>query len=93
VIHPVSRAARLAAGTFVLAWSVLSGDMHEQLAQLKQSPGKDILVPGSPTLVRWLLRPVLAATVGRSASLRFRFAAWKPPGGFAGEFRDLALIS
>lgn len=35
--------------------TVLSGDVHEQLAQLKQSPGKDILVPGSPTLVRWLL--------------------------------------
>lgn len=35
--------------------TVLQGDVHEQLSQLKQRPGKDILVPGSPTLVRWLL--------------------------------------
>lgn len=39
-------------------WSgttVLHGDVHEQLSRLKQEPGKDILVPGSPTLVRGLL--------------------------------------
>lgn len=35
--------------------TVLRGDVYEQLSQLKQRPGKDILVPGSPTLVRWLL--------------------------------------
>jgi len=35
--------------------TVLSGNVREQLTQLKQQPGKDILVLGSPTLVRWLL--------------------------------------
>lgn len=35
---------------------VFGSDLHEQVAQLKQQPGKDILVLGSPTLVRWLLR-------------------------------------
>ncbi len=35
--------------------TVLRGDAQEQIIQLKQSPGKEILVPGSPTLVRWLL--------------------------------------
>ena len=29
--------------------------MRDQLARLKQQPGKDILVLGSPTLVRWML--------------------------------------
>lgn len=41
-----------------VAWpesTVLSGDVRKQLTQLKQQPGKDILVLGSPTLVRWLL--------------------------------------
>jgi dihydrofolate reductase len=31
-------------------------DVHEQVIQLKRQPGKDILVLGSPTLVRRLLR-------------------------------------
>ncbi|MQA73655.1 MAG: hypothetical protein GEU88_04780 [Solirubrobacterales bacterium] len=35
--------------------TVLGGDVHEQVTQLKQQPGKDILVLGSPTLVRWVL--------------------------------------
>ena len=35
--------------------TLLGGDLHEQVAQLKRQPGKDILVLGSPTLVRWLL--------------------------------------
>jgi len=41
-----------------VAWpesTVLSGDVRKQLTQLKQQPGKDILVLGSPILVRWLL--------------------------------------
>jgi len=41
-----------------VAWqgsTVLSGDVRKQVTQLKQQPGKDILVLGSPTLVRWLL--------------------------------------
>lgn len=40
------------------AWpgsTVLNGDLSEEVSQLKQQPGKDILVLGSPTLVRWLL--------------------------------------
>lgn len=40
------------------SWSgstVLRGDVHEQLLRLKRLPGEEILVPGSPTLVRWLL--------------------------------------
>ena len=36
--------------------TVLAQDVPEQVAELKQQPGKDIMVPGSPTLVRWLLR-------------------------------------
>ena len=35
--------------------TVLNGDVRSQLVQLKQQPGKDILVLGSPTLVRWML--------------------------------------
>jgi dihydrofolate reductase len=35
--------------------TVLSGDMRDQVVRLKQQPGKDILVLGSPTLVRWML--------------------------------------
>jgi dihydrofolate reductase len=40
-------------------WSgttMLRDDVPGRLALLKQAPGKDILVPHSPTLVRWLLR-------------------------------------
>ncbi len=39
-------------------WSnstLVSGDVAEQVAKLKEQPGKDILVTGSATLVRWLL--------------------------------------
>ena len=35
--------------------TLLDGDLHEPLTHLKRQPGKDILVLGSPTLVRWLL--------------------------------------
>jgi dihydrofolate reductase len=35
--------------------SLLSGDLAEELTRLKRQPGKDILIPGSPTLVRSLL--------------------------------------
>ncbi|GAA2825794.1 dihydrofolate reductase family protein [Crossiella cryophila] len=35
--------------------TVLGGDLREQVSRLKRQPGKDILVLGSPTLVRWLL--------------------------------------
>ena len=42
-----------------LAWansSLITGDLGEELTKLKQQPGKNILIPGSPTLVRSLLR-------------------------------------
>jgi dihydrofolate reductase len=42
-----------------LEWTpgtLISGDLHRELMKLKEEPGKDILVPGSPTLVRSLLR-------------------------------------
>jgi dihydrofolate reductase len=35
--------------------TVLSGDVRDQVVRLKQQPGNDILVLGSPTLVRWML--------------------------------------
>ena len=34
---------------------LLAGDLAGQLTKLKQQPGKNILIPGSPTLVRSLL--------------------------------------
>ncbi len=43
----------------VLDWansSLLSGDLVEEVTTLKEQPGRDILVIGSPTLVRSLLR-------------------------------------
>jgi dihydrofolate reductase len=43
----------------VLDWansSVLSGDVAREVRRLKELPGRDILVIGSPTLVRSLLR-------------------------------------
>ncbi len=36
--------------------TLIKGDLAEALTQLKQQPGKNILVPGSPRLVRSLLR-------------------------------------
>ncbi len=42
-----------------LEWAhstVVAGNLAEELARLKQQPGKNILVPGSPRLVRSLLR-------------------------------------
>jgi dihydrofolate reductase len=36
--------------------TIVSGDLHEEVAKLKELPGRDILVIGSPTLVRSLLR-------------------------------------
>jgi dihydrofolate reductase len=42
-----------------LAWqpaTLVTGDLAEELTKLKRRPGKNILVPGSPTLVRSLLR-------------------------------------
>ena len=41
-----------------LAWansSLITGDLAEELLKLKQQPGKNILIPGSPTLVGSLL--------------------------------------
>ena len=35
---------------------LLTGDLKEELSRLKEQPGKNILIPGSPTLVRSLLR-------------------------------------
>jgi dihydrofolate reductase len=34
----------------------LEGDLREELTKLRQQPGKNILIPGSPRLVRSLLR-------------------------------------
>ena len=42
-----------------LAWAnstLLAGDLAEEVAQLKRLPGKNIQIPGSPRLVRSLLR-------------------------------------
>jgi len=36
--------------------SLLKGDLAEEIAKLKQQPGKNIGVPGSPSLVRSLLQ-------------------------------------
>jgi dihydrofolate reductase len=35
--------------------SRVTGDLRMALTKMKQQPGKNIQVPGSPTLVRWLL--------------------------------------
>lgn len=35
---------------------LVTGDLDEQVAELKRQPGKDIQVPGSPRVVRSLLR-------------------------------------
>ncbi len=42
-----------------LEWAnstLLTGDLAKELVALRQEPGKNILIPGSPTLVRSLLR-------------------------------------
>ncbi len=42
-----------------LGWansSLVTGDLADELTKLKQQPGKNILIPGSPRLVRSLLR-------------------------------------
>jgi dihydrofolate reductase len=36
--------------------TIISGDVNGQLTALKEQPGKDIAITGSPTLVRTLLR-------------------------------------
>ncbi len=36
--------------------TLIKGDLAEELAKLKQQPGKNIQIPGSPRLVRSLLR-------------------------------------
>jgi dihydrofolate reductase len=36
--------------------TLITGSVADEVARLKQLPGKDIGVAGSPTLVRWLLR-------------------------------------
>jgi dihydrofolate reductase len=35
--------------------SLLTGDLAAELTELRRRPGKNIQIPGSPTLVRWLL--------------------------------------
>ena len=35
---------------------LIKGDPAGQLTKLKEQPGKDILISGSATLIRWLLR-------------------------------------
>jgi dihydrofolate reductase len=65
-------------------------DLRGQILQLKRQPGKDILVLGSPTLVRWLLRnglldelnlTVLPIVVGSGVRL---FEDIEMPGGPVG---------
>lgn len=65
-------------------------DLREQVIELKQQPGKDIIVIGSPTLVRWLLRndlldelnlTVLPIIVGSGVRL---FEDMDMPGGHLG---------
>src|SRR5712692_4813675 len=36
--------------------SLISGDLAAEVTKLKQQPGKNVLIPGSPRLVGWLLR-------------------------------------
>ena len=36
--------------------TLIQGDVESQIERLKQAPGKNIGISGSPTLVRWLLR-------------------------------------
>ena len=43
--------------------SVLGGELEAEVAGLRTEPGKDILVLGSPTLVRWLLAHRLIDTL------------------------------
>ncbi len=43
----------------VLTWqpaSLIQGDLVNEIVKLKQKPGKNIQVPGSPTLVRFLIQ-------------------------------------
>jgi dihydrofolate reductase len=44
--------------------SLVTGDLAEEVAKLKQRPGKNILLPGSPGLVRSLLRSGLLDELG-----------------------------
>jgi dihydrofolate reductase len=49
----------VSAGMDGLGWgpaSLLTGDLADELTKLKEQPGKNILIPGSPRLVRSLLR-------------------------------------
>jgi len=44
--------------------SLVTGDLAEEVAKLKGQPGKNILIPGSPALVRSLLRDGLLDELG-----------------------------
>ena len=44
--------------------TILSGDLHEELTALKQQPGLNIMMPGSPSLVRSLLLQGLLDELG-----------------------------
>jgi len=46
--------------------SLISGDLRRELTKLKQQPGKNIQIPGSPMLVRSLLRDGLLDELGLS---------------------------
>lgn len=68
VIGFLDRVARyvVSTSTFEPDWdgtSVLSGDVAAEVRHLKQQPGENILVIGSPTLVRWLLANGLLDTL------------------------------
>lgn len=64
--------------------TALGGDLETEIRELKRSPGRDILIPGSPTLIRWLLGrglldelayTVLPVVVGRGPRLFDRMPA------------------
>lgn len=72
VVHFLDSVPKYVASTTLteVGWagtSVLGGDVEAELARVRTEPGEDILVLGSPTLVRWLvarkLLDVLALTV------------------------------
>src|ERR1019366_5958611 len=50
--------------------SLMSGDLAENVARLKQQPGKNIQIPGSPRLVRSLLRDGLLDEMTARVQLR-----------------------
>lgn len=60
VVHFLDSVPRYVASTTLneAGWpgtTILRGDLEEELTRLRTAPGTELLVLGSPTLVRWLL--------------------------------------